>query len=484
MTGCTVSGNSASGDGGGIYNYNYNRVVIGNTIVAGNTASSGPDVHGSVADEGSNLIGDGGGSTGFTAPGDQVDTAASPIDPLLGPLQDNGGPTRTMALLPGSPAIDKRRAALIPRGVTTDQRGAPRISCSAVGIGAFESRGLTIVVASRDGQSARVSTGFLNPLAVTVTSPYGDTVQGGVVAFTAPGGGPDATFAGGASSVAATIDPTGRAAVAVTANTVAGAYAVMADASGATFAAGLSLTNTLGPAARIKAIAQTAQAATVGYAFGVPLEVQVTDAFGNPVPGASVLYAAPTAGAGGVFDGGEAITIDAIGVVAPTFIANTKAGSYQVTAGVGGAGPVIFDLTNRPDVARTLVLTAPAGAIKGVPFSFTVTAVDPYGNVATGYGGAVRFSSGDPRAVLPASYSFRATDNGVHTFSATLNTAGSETLMVTDTAVLSLTSTDTMTVSSGVGPPPPAPPRGPSPVIEAITSGKSGCEHSCHTNCA
>ncbi len=54
-----------------------------------------------------NLIGDGTGSTGFSsANGDQVGTAASPIDPHLGPLPNNGGPMLTLALLPGSPAID------------------------------------------------------------------------------------------------------------------------------------------------------------------------------------------------------------------------------------------------------------------------------------------------------------------------------------------------------------------------------------------
>src|SRR5262249_7067465 len=60
------------------------------------------------------------------------------LDPLLGPLASNGGPTQTMALLPGSPAIDVGSNSSIPAGVTTDQRGSPRISGAAVDIGAFE----------------------------------------------------------------------------------------------------------------------------------------------------------------------------------------------------------------------------------------------------------------------------------------------------------------------------------------------------------
>jgi hypothetical protein len=57
---------------------------------------------------------------------------------VLGPLQNNGGPTQTMALLPGSPAIDAGDNALVPAGLTTDQVGAPRITNGTVDIGAYE----------------------------------------------------------------------------------------------------------------------------------------------------------------------------------------------------------------------------------------------------------------------------------------------------------------------------------------------------------
>src|SRR5262249_21885688 len=70
-------------------------------------------------------IGDGTGSSGFTngTNGDQVGTAAMPIDPKLGALQDNGGPTRTMALRTGSPALDTGDPHTFP---ATDQRGVTR----------------------------------------------------------------------------------------------------------------------------------------------------------------------------------------------------------------------------------------------------------------------------------------------------------------------------------------------------------------------
>ena len=106
------------------------------TIVAGNTAPPGPDVDGPVNSGGYNLIGNGSGSSGFSGTGDQVGTETAPIDPLLGPLTDNGGPTQTHALLFGSPAVD-----VIPTGdcaVATDQRGIARPRGSGCDIGAFE----------------------------------------------------------------------------------------------------------------------------------------------------------------------------------------------------------------------------------------------------------------------------------------------------------------------------------------------------------
>jgi hypothetical protein len=117
----TFSSNSG-GEGGGIGNFG--TATLKNTIVAGNSAEfGGPDVNGTFTSEGYNLIGKSDGSSGFTdgQNGDQVGTAASPLDPLLGGLDDNGGPTKTHALLAGSPAVDKGNTDL-----TEDQRGQPR----------------------------------------------------------------------------------------------------------------------------------------------------------------------------------------------------------------------------------------------------------------------------------------------------------------------------------------------------------------------
>ena len=121
---CTVVGNVAQ-TGGGLFHALGGSFNLRNTLVALNLVGftgAGPDVSGDFTSLGHNLIGDGSGSTGFTngANGDLVGTAVNPIDPMLGPLANNGGRTRTHALLAGSLAIDAGDNAGVP---PTDQRG-------------------------------------------------------------------------------------------------------------------------------------------------------------------------------------------------------------------------------------------------------------------------------------------------------------------------------------------------------------------------
>jgi hypothetical protein len=137
----TISGNFSDA-GGGIYNgFAPSIANIRNTIIAGNTFliagifPGGPDVGGILNSLGHNLIGDGSGGRGYAAT-DLVGTSARRINPRLGPLQDNGGPTQTMALLPGSPAI----GAGGPSDSEWDQRGPgfARTVNGTTDIGAYE----------------------------------------------------------------------------------------------------------------------------------------------------------------------------------------------------------------------------------------------------------------------------------------------------------------------------------------------------------
>jgi hypothetical protein len=142
----SVAGNQASGGsgtpngqgfGGGLYGGLYcpPGITLTNSIVASNVGSSGPDCDGTVTSGGHNLLGSDSSCSGFTGVGDLVN-----VDPVLGPLQNNGGPTLTIALLSGSPAIDAADDAVCaaPPVNGKDQRGVARPQGPHCDIGAYE----------------------------------------------------------------------------------------------------------------------------------------------------------------------------------------------------------------------------------------------------------------------------------------------------------------------------------------------------------
>jgi len=157
MVNCTVSGNGGGPGGGifmdggsltlissticsntgwgcgGIWNDSYGTVSSENCIFAGNvdTMGTGNDFYGLLTSEGYTLIQN---TSGSTIVGDETGNIYG-AEPLLGPLQDNGGPTWTHALLPGSPAIDAGNSG---DTLAFDQRGIHRPQGLAPDIGAFE----------------------------------------------------------------------------------------------------------------------------------------------------------------------------------------------------------------------------------------------------------------------------------------------------------------------------------------------------------
>ncbi len=148
VTSSTLSANSASSAGGGVFTANRSAVIFANTIVATNNAMLGPDVDGTVTSAGCNLIGSDAGASGFTAKTDILG-----VDPQLGSLQYNGGPTETMVLLPDSPAIHAATTASYPgttTPITTDQRGFA-LDSSAPDIGAFQTQPGLVVNTTVDG---------------------------------------------------------------------------------------------------------------------------------------------------------------------------------------------------------------------------------------------------------------------------------------------------------------------------------------------
>ncbi|GMV25040.1 MAG: hypothetical protein AMXMBFR58_10710 [Phycisphaerae bacterium] len=157
ITNSTIANNTASLDGAAIINFN--ALTVSNSTIAGNTgapaitnsgaltlhssiiggAPTAPMVGTFAAGSANNLIQHVDNSGGL---GNDVNGNLVGVDPLLGALADNGGPTQTIALQPGSPAIN---AGSNTGGLTTDQRGLSRVRGNAIDIGAFEYAGVPTV---------------------------------------------------------------------------------------------------------------------------------------------------------------------------------------------------------------------------------------------------------------------------------------------------------------------------------------------------
>ena len=162
VAGCTICGNLAGWQGGGIFDDDfYSSVVtttLNNTIVANNSSkTTSPDIsnnsnYGTVTANYC-LIEDTTGATFSSSSANNI----TGVDPKLGTLGDYGGSTQTIPLLAGSPVIDAGSNALIPTGVTTDQRGYARIVNATVDIGAYEAVDTTVLTVS---QASLTPSGF------------------------------------------------------------------------------------------------------------------------------------------------------------------------------------------------------------------------------------------------------------------------------------------------------------------------------------
>ena len=155
----TVTGNRGGTSAGGVATTSGVALSLRNSVLAGNRTGSGAttDIGGTaVASLGYNLIGDVGGVTGvFIQPGDQAGTAASPLDPKLGPLSHNGGTVPVHAPLQGSPLLDKGKT------IGSDARGVAR---------AFD---LTSIAPATGGNNADIGAVEVAPLIVSNTNDSG-----------------------------------------------------------------------------------------------------------------------------------------------------------------------------------------------------------------------------------------------------------------------------------------------------------------------
>jgi CSLREA domain-containing protein len=382
----TVSGGSVSNQGGGIFTSG-GTVNLRNTIVAGNTASVGPDLSGSFTSQGHNFIGKGDDSTGLSngVSNDQVGSVASPIDPLLGPLANNGGPTQTMALLTGSTAIDAGDDCVftdscspaVGVALTTDQRGTgfsrqtdgDSNGTAVVDIGAFEAPACITPPATPTASNGGP---YCEGATIQLSTP---AVSGAIYSWTGPNGFTSAQqnptlaasiAAAGTYSVTVTVG--GCASAAGTTDVVVNSTATPAASNGGPYCEGATISLSTpavggasylwtGPSGFTSTQQSPTLAATIAAAGtyfvsvtvnGCPSASGSTNVIVNPIP------ATPAASNGGPYCEGATISLSTPTVSGATYswtgpngftstqqnptltAAVANAGTYSVTVTVNG----------------------------------------------------------------------------------------------------------------------------------------------------
>jgi len=358
----TIALNQSEGfwDLGGTYTFQ-------NTIVGNN---NGPDIRGTITSLGNNLFENTGLGSGYD-PSDILN-----INPLISPLQNNGGPFGTIALLPGSPAIDAGNSAAAG-SLTTDARGSgfARVKGTAVDIGAYELQ--TPLVFSYDSgspQSTPTNTQFTLPLKTKLVDSTGAPLVQFLVSFSAPASGPSVDFGRGATFASIRTDSNGIASVVATANSIPGTFSITASVPGQPDVS-FTLTNTQSPV--------ITSADNAGFTIGVggTFTIQTT---GSPIPAitSSTLPAGVT-------------LIDNSDGTAALQVSNSTsltAGSYpfQITASNG----------NNPDAVQSFTLS----------LAFSPPVITFFG------------SDDNPGIIYqPVTYRFSATDSSFATLTYVLN---------------------------------------------------------------
>jgi hypothetical protein len=220
----------------------------------------------------------------------------------------------------------------------------------------------------------------------------------------------------------------------------AGSQSITTSDTAVLYSAGTQSVLTVNPAA-VSSITVAGFPAPVTAGVAGSFTVTARDAYGNRASGYSGTVRFTSSDPQAALPGNYIFTAADAGV--RTFSATLKtAGNQALTATdtanaalTGAQGSILVN----PAAASRLVLSAPSSIKANTAFSLTVTVVDAYGNVVTGYRGTLGFKSSDATANLPKKYTFTAADQGVHTFTGLrLKRKGQQTITVTDTLNTSL----------------------------------------------
>ncbi|HEX4750130.1 MAG TPA: FG-GAP-like repeat-containing protein [Bryobacteraceae bacterium] len=343
--------------------------------------------------------------------------------------QGNNTPAMSMAIADFNG--DGRADIAFPYSATT-------IGTSLVLIPGFVQIGLgvgpaTAIAASNATQTAQVASAFSLPLQIAAFDSSNNPVPGVSVLFEAPLSGASAAL----SSMNVTTDNTGSAGITASANVIAGTYAVSAAVSGLA-PADFTLTNTPGPPTALVASGSISQSAVVRTSFPNSLQVLVTDLYGNPVPGVSVLFTVPATGASAVLSSLSSVTAGT-GIASISATANGTTGSYRVTASVAGvAGSALFNLTNTPPTVHIATTSLPAG-VAGVSYTSSLIA----------QGGVAPYTWSVVAGSLPPGITLNAT-TGLLSGTPTISTMASFTVALTDSSSQTTTQAVSLLINPAV----------------------------------
>jgi FG-GAP-like repeat/FG-GAP repeat len=226
-----------------------------------------------------------------------------------------------------------------------------------------------------------------------------------------------------------------------------GPMVTVTDETNATITGSGGSTVVAAPLAQINVLAISGNPIANSIIAGQPIEVSVTafDAFGNlqVFPTGDVIHVASTDPHG---NAPANIVVPGLGInpLANVSVEWSNGSNDQLFLTTAGPQTItVTDLSQPAITGNTSITVVAAPAVKlavsfaanasaGTPTAMTVTALDQFGNIDTGYNGVLHFSSSDPAAILPADSDLTPAENGTHTFMVTLKTLGAQTVSVHD----------------------------------------------------